>query len=317
CVPEFKYLTLRVVPEESTRVALLKTGEIDATTITPLSMPEIPKEGFTISPWGGGANGFIAFGGIAQPEDERYVEGYHNQDPWTDVRVREAMNIAIDREAINKALHLGTGIPITIAQVNPGWDKLEPIPYDPERAKQLLAEAGYPDGFSFNLMNSPFHPGVPMLPKSAEAVAGYWEEIGLTVNIIPMDWMAYNEKFKQIETAGDCYASRLLYLANTAVYDQYYRVNGRYNIFQAPELDILFDKLLAEPDLEKRNPIWGEINRYLRGNYVAVGLFIEPTIFASNSQKVGEWPENWTGYYHNFEYIRHAKPLNTWRLFTP
>ncbi|MFC2004448.1 ABC transporter substrate-binding protein [Chloroflexota bacterium] len=313
-VPEFKYLIIRAVPEESTRVAMLKSGQIDATTVGSTSIPEIPKEGFKVSLWPG-SHWWMMFGGVAVPEDKRYVEGYHNQDPWADVRVREAMNIAIDREAINQAVELGTAAPIPICWPIPGWEELEPYPYDPKRAKQLLTEAGYPDGFSYNLINM-VHPGVPTAPKVGEAVAGYWEEIGLTVKIVPMEFPVWYPTAKELENAGNIWSIKYNRTADYATKISRITPNGPMAIWQDAELTRLGEKLWAEIDLEKRNPIWREMAKHFYDSYTTIPLFFVPVIVASNSQKVGEWPPSWTcGFYYNFEYARHAEPLNTWRLF--
>ncbi|MFC1934372.1 ABC transporter substrate-binding protein, partial [Chloroflexota bacterium] len=318
-VPEFKYLIIRGVPEESTRVAMLTSGQIDATNISVLSTPEIPKEGFTIANWPGAANGFMFFGGMLMPEDDRYIEGYHGQDPWVDVRVREAMNIAIDREAINKAICLDTGTQITIPMQLPGWQDLEPYPFDPERAKQLLAEAGYPNGFSLDLMRMPA-PGAPTFPTEVEAAAGYWEEIGIRVKIIPIEWPAWVPptvmKGEDVGTVTT-YVYGNLNLAEWFTRLAYFKPDGRWSFYQDAETWRLADKISAEVDLEKQEPIYKELSKHLRDNYCFVPFFVGAKIVVSNSQKVGEWPPNWGTYYFNFEYIRHAQPLNTWRLFTP
>ncbi|MFC1928948.1 ABC transporter substrate-binding protein, partial [Chloroflexota bacterium] len=313
-VPEFKNLIIQAVPEESTRLAMIKAGQLDATIIGPVSVPEVPKEGFTIS-WWLGSNSYILWGGLCLPEDDQYKEGYHNQDPWTDVRVREALNIAIDREAINKAFEFGGVTPITIQIQLPGWDELEPYPYDPERAKQLIAEAGYPDGFSFTVLNPPFTPGCPMLFKEVEAVVGYWEEIGLSVENIPMEFPVSRSLRVALETAG-----KLVPLKNDFVVDAtpllwQFGPNGR--MYQDYELVRLGEKISAEMDMQKKDVLWREFAKYLHDEYATIGLFVHTRPMLSNSQKIGEWPKSRYTFYYNFEYIRHAKPLNTWRLFTP
>ncbi|MFC1928250.1 ABC transporter substrate-binding protein [Chloroflexota bacterium] len=317
-VPEFKNLVIRIVPEESTRVAMLKAGQIDATAIGPASMAEIPKEDFTISVLPvGGANTCIIFGGMVMSEDKRYVEGYHKQDPWADVRVREAMNIAIDREALNKALEKGTAREAAISLQTKGWEELEPIPYDPDRAKKLLAEAGYPNGFSFDLVSSPTHPGCPMLPKETEAVAGYWIEIGLEPKIIPLEFGAWRNTLLKAEAAGTLTSYKYSYAVDYAAFLDHYMPDGTQAVFQDAELTRLGEKIMNEPDPMKQEPLYEEYTKYQRNNYVTVPLFIIPQIVVSNRQQVGEWPPYWSPYYAYFEYIRHAEPLNTWRLFTP
>ncbi|MFC1929105.1 ABC transporter substrate-binding protein [Chloroflexota bacterium] len=315
-VPEFKNLIIQIVPEESTRVAMLKTGQIDATRISETSIPEIPKEGFTTAYWPGGPNTHIVFSGIILPEDKRYKEGYHNQDPWADVRVREAMNIALDRETMNKAIHLDTAKPITICQQLPGWEELEPYPYDPERAKQLLAEAGYPNGFSFDLVYLP-SPGVPMLQRETEAAAGYWEQIGLRPKIIPREFPSWFPTLKALENAGTLTTMRYTYTPEPLVNWKCHLPNGTWAVYQDEELVKINERLTATLEMEKRQAIWREIGQHLHDSYATVGLFAVPQIIVSNSQKVGDWPTNWSTNYFNFEYVRHAESLNTFRLFTP
>ncbi len=104
-VLEFKYMILKAIPEASTRIAMLKTGEIDITEIDRQDIAQLQKAGVGAIPRPPGGYGvFYNFGGMLTPEDKRYVNGYHRTDPWKDIRVREAMSIAIDREAIIKTL---------------------------------------------------------------------------------------------------------------------------------------------------------------------------------------------------------------------
>ncbi|MFC1928761.1 ABC transporter substrate-binding protein [Chloroflexota bacterium] len=314
-VPEFKNLIIRKIPEESTRIAMLRTGEIDTTIIGQTSIPEIPKEGFTVRYWPGGPHYWMMFGGIAMPEDNRYVEGYHNQDPWVDVRVREAMNIAIDREAINKAILFDTSTLMATAWPIPGWDEVKPIPYDPERAKQLLAEAGYPNGFSLELQNMA-HPGVPLAPKVGEACAGYWEEIGLTVKIIPTEFPVIWPNVKDAKTAGWIWHIRYSYQPDYTINLSRWWPNGSWVIWQDAETVRICEEIDAELDQGKKDVLWRELVRYERDNYLDIPLFTDIKPIAVND-KIGEWIPNYGTYYYNYEYASHPEPLNTWRLFEP
>jgi peptide/nickel transport system substrate-binding protein len=112
--------------------------------------------------------------------------------PMADVRVRQAMNHAVDREAILKTVALGAGHVTT--QIYPRnsaayVDALDTrYPYDPDKARQLLADAGYADGFSFD---------TPAIADSTylEALAGYLAEVGITMNLNVVDGNAYVEAF--------------------------------------------------------------------------------------------------------------------------
>jgi peptide/nickel transport system substrate-binding protein len=328
-VPEFKYLVIKLIPEESTRVAMLKTGEIDATIISDSPVVDLEEGGFGIDLWPYGANGLIIFGGLCRPECKLYKEGYHNTDPWADIRVREAMSIAINRDAINKALHNNTAVPGRLVHSIPGYNEVEPIPYDPERARQLLAEAAADGvftpnaqgGFHFTLVSAPSHPGLPLIAKEAEAVAGFWAEIGITVDIATIEYPTYKPKTTVIENVGECYTYRQTYEGmNPFMYlTQLDYDDANWGIrFQCEALDILTPMAraaLAETDLEKRDALYREIAQIERDNWLGIPLMNAPYIVAKNPDTVGDWPPDCSSYYYALEYVRHAEPLNTFRLF--
>lgn len=105
--------------------------------------------------------------------------------PFGSQLVRQAMNYAVDREAILKGLYEGkgqiSGCSCPYNQYSPGWSKsLNSIySYDPAKAKQLLAQAGYPDGFSFQAMDSPLDPNAALL----QAIAGYLGKVGINMQV--------------------------------------------------------------------------------------------------------------------------------------
>lgn len=118
--------------------------------------------------------------------------GFNNQrKPYTDPRVRQAINYAVDKQAIVEHILGGMGR-VSDAPIAPlifGYAAQEPYPYDPERARQLLAEAGYPDGFKTTL----YHPTGRYLMDAAiaEAVQSYLLDVGIEVELVTMEWAAY------------------------------------------------------------------------------------------------------------------------------
>ena len=112
------------------------------------------------------------------------------------MRVRKAMSIAINRDEIVEFIFAGRGSPGIVypmplsGEVYGGWDrwgpKLEPYPYDPDEARRLLEEAGYGDGFSVTMHSYP-RPDAPEGPRLVEAMAGYFEAVGIDVEIQPID----------------------------------------------------------------------------------------------------------------------------------
>jgi len=319
-VPEFKYLVMKKIPEESTRVAMLQTGQIDACLIGPTSVAKLSEEDFNIDKQWGGANSMIWPGNFLQKDDKRYVEGYHNTDPWADVRVRQAMNLAINRDAMNKTFELGWARVTSIYCLIPGWDELEPYPYDVAKAKQLMKEAGYEKGFSLRLVSAPTHPGVPMIAKETETVASYWEAINIHSEIVAMDFGTYSSTYNvPAKMKGDWFSYRLTFSANPwARVRNYLPDQTSPPLVPEPELRALAQKLLAEPDLSKRVPIYKEFAKLNHDLYTVVPLFYVPFLMASNKDTVGStagWTRNTDTYYFAYEYVQHAKPLNTFRLF--
>lgn len=121
---------------------------------------------------------------IEQGDSYRYFTVcFSMQEPlFQDVRVRQAMCYAIDKEALVRAATNGVGTPINgyCPTIMDGYVEEPPIPYDVEKAKQLMAEAGYPDGFTIDLHVQP----ESIYERAAEIIQQYWKEIGITANIV-------------------------------------------------------------------------------------------------------------------------------------
>ena len=318
-VPEYKYLIVQIIPEESTRVAMLKTGETDVTLVSAQKMPDLQKQpGIKVEAFPGGYTLFAGFGGMEPATDRRYKKDYHLKDPWMDIRVREAMNMAIDRDAIVKSIYKGAAKPIAACFTLPGWEKMRPIPYDPERAKKLLAEAGYPNGFNVTVIAAGNWAPSYEIPEVMEIVAAYFEAIGLKVKIDAMD----KEELRKLNRAGKCAGA--VYPRKETYKDEW---AGRHYKFFFPNSDpvlycddkimALVNKYEAEPDPKKREALLGELRDFHSNNKVSIPLVLASPVWAWKADKVGDWPKPPTDKMHFFEYIRYPKPLNTWRSFTP
>src|SRR5947207_7360519 len=142
------------IKSDATRVSALLSGEVDLVTDLPTQDVErLRKEpGLKILD---GHEVRTIFIGLDQHNDELKYASVKGKNPFKDVRVRKALNMAVDREAIRKVTMRGLSIPagIMIAPgVHPYSKQLDIVPkYDPAAAKKLLADAGYPNGFEFTL----------------------------------------------------------------------------------------------------------------------------------------------------------------------
>ncbi|MBI2958204.1 MAG: ABC transporter substrate-binding protein, partial [Chloroflexi bacterium] len=188
-VPSFKKLTIVLVPEESTRVASLKTGAVDIIETNLDSLLELQSMGFQTPVVDQVGIGSMFYGTYDQRAANAAV---------SDIRVRKALAISINRDEIRKKFFRGLGGPAMPVQTTtatleidvPYWEKYfaAMYKYDPEQAKQLLKEAGYPNGgFPVILYAHPIS-GTPWLPQLSEVIAGYWRKIGVDAKVVPVDY---------------------------------------------------------------------------------------------------------------------------------
>jgi len=198
--PLFDELVYWTIPEEAARVAGFQTGQLDSFDMAFDSLATVEAvEGATVVGWpNAGQAGLNFYGQLYGLDKDGNEYEFYNPDnawvssdmdtesqAWKDARdVRKALNIAIDRQTIVDTILSGFGAPQSLrdwmghdARANPDWVH----EYNPELAKQMLADAGYPDGFSITL--TPAIRGAPGEVEACEAVAQYWEAIGVDVKL--------------------------------------------------------------------------------------------------------------------------------------
>ena len=180
--PPIKKARINFVLEETTRIARLKANEVDLISAVPFTnVKEIEK-----SP-----NFKVVKLETLHPTRSIMFGTNNPKVPWYDKRVRLAMAYAIDYKSIIDNVLFG--IPIRLAGVGPlelGYDpQLKPYPYDPKKAKALLTEAGYPNGFDVKLY---WQVGgrSSMSQETVEAVASYWDAVGIRTKLIGEDTAA-------------------------------------------------------------------------------------------------------------------------------
>lgn len=168
-------ITFKPVPEAGSRVAMLKTGEIQFVYPLPPAQIESMKDDSKIAVE------------RSQSIYQRYISFNVTQKPFDDKRVRQALNYAVDKDAMVKVTYKGYGIPAesVIAPKVWGFAKQQMYPYDVEKAKKLLAEAGYPDGFETTLWSAN---NTEML-KFAEFIQQQWQAVGVKVKLQPMEYV--------------------------------------------------------------------------------------------------------------------------------
>ncbi|MBI2986876.1 MAG: ABC transporter substrate-binding protein [Deltaproteobacteria bacterium] len=185
--PAFKRLKLILMPDESTRVAALKTGEVDIIDIGLEAARELEAAGFRTSALNP-TLAYVLLYGTYYPEAASL--------PTADIRVRQALSLAINRDEIRERMFYGRAGPPTppnlygkVTDIDMTyWMKYaaKAFRYDLEEAKRLLKEAGYPNGFDIKTYVFSSTPA-PHLSKLAEVIQAYWRKIGVKAQIIPLD----------------------------------------------------------------------------------------------------------------------------------
>jgi peptide/nickel transport system substrate-binding protein len=255
-VPTVKRLVFRSVPDETTRAAALKRGEADVVYFLggPVAEDIQRTPGLKLSAVRSNAVFFLDF-----------TEQWDPKSPWHDQRVRLAASLAVDRKTLNQAEQLGfAGITGNIVPRHMEYAlPIDPHPYDPKRAKQLMVEAGYPNGFDAGDLT----PNPPYF-SMAEAVAGNLGAIGIRTRVRTMERAAFLATWGEkklrgvvlgVQGAGGNAATRIEGLATK---------EGRYAYGVLPEVEDLFQRQAREIDRKKREEMLHQIQRILHDRVV-------------------------------------------------
>ncbi|HEX5008048.1 MAG TPA: ABC transporter substrate-binding protein [Hyphomonadaceae bacterium] len=300
--PAFETLVFRAVPEVSTRVAMLKTGEADIAPISYDDIGDVERTGLSVRSIPQSWSPVIRLGGLVQ-EDGRYEP----KNPWADVRVRQAMNYAIDKDAIIRRIFHGQGRVAASDTPVEAWASLAPYEYSPERARALLTEAGYPKGFPVTLKTFATTPGAE-LPVVAQAVALYWRAVGIEVSTELIDWTSLRSAWTSGAARDYVWTHRgFPFTSAQNGLEAGFDARSVFSAFSTPELQAMLDAHASELDPARRRAELTEIGVYLRDQ--AANVFIahinEPY---GASGKVGEWTITSSNAL-NFEGVRPASGI--------
>ena len=299
--PDITEIIYLPIADNATRVAALLSGEVDLVQDVPVQDVDRLANTAGINVETGPENRFIYFGyrfGDAPLKSSNVTD----KNPINDPRVREAMHLAIDRNAIQKVVMRGQSIPTGVANppfVN-GWTPelaAYPEKADVARAKELLAEAGYPDGFSITL-DTPNNRYVNDEAIS-QAVVGMLGQIGIKVTLASRPIAQHSPLIQNSETD--------FYLLGWGVptFDSAYTFNdlihtkaghfGAYNPsgYTNPELDKQIESLATEIDLDKRNATIAEIWKTVQEDRVLLPIHVQVLAYAMKDKfSLAVHPEN-------------------------
>jgi peptide/nickel transport system substrate-binding protein len=272
-VPSVKRLVLRSVPDDTTRLAMLKRGEADIAYSLRGALAEEVKRtpGLTLKASTPTFTEWVVF-----------TEQWDPKSPWHDQRVRLAANLAIDRQALNEAEYLGFARP-TASIIPHTFEFYWPAPaypYDPERAKKLLAEAGYARGFDAGeLVCDAVYAG------TGEAVVNNLLSVGIRAKLRPLERAAFykgdaEKSFKKLVRPGSAAAGNAATRIEAFVITGGIRSYGGY-----PDIDGLFREQAVELDPKKREGMLHKIQQlmYERAMYAPI---VEPAFLSGVGPRV-------------------------------
>ncbi len=333
--PEFQRLRITTAPEDLTRLAMLLTGEANMVDVPKVLHQQAVDEGMEIfeSPLPSVGLTIIPFGQYYVTE----VNWNPDTEPWnapgeTGVLVRQAMNRSIDREQIINELFKGRGEPMyntifhdSLEGWNPRWsDEFdEKYGYDPELAKQLLDQAGFPgdngqNRFSLEVWQSSL-PGLPETIEVAQTVAQSFEDIGIDVELVEVEFARALDAFRDQHDAHFVLPVRQTIRtinANARIY--YYAGGGQVSetsglpsggvaYIEAPLYDEVYHKLLEETDPAERNRLAQMMGNDIYDTYRTIPIVNIRSTLVVNPDEVAEYQfGSLTGV---FGHLEHAKAV--------
>ena len=250
-VPSVKRIVLKSVPESTTRVAMLKRGEVDIAYLLEVPQAQELKRDPNLK---------LAFSGGIAIFFLDFLDQWDPKSPWADKRVRLAASYALDRQALSDAETLGASKPAGnfIPRAFEFALSIEPLPHNPARAKQLLAEAGYPNGFDAGELYQ-----LPPYFGLGEAIIGNLQAVGIKLKMRPMERAAYFSTIQSKKARGVCVCSSALYGNAASRMSELYPSEGAYAYGGYPDVDDLYKRQARETDRKKRETLLHQIQQIM------------------------------------------------------
>ncbi|MFC0522060.1 ABC transporter substrate-binding protein [Pontibacillus salicampi] len=286
-LPKLNKVIYTVIPENSARLNALMTGEVDLIDgVNPSDVQRIEKDDNLQLLERPSMNiGYLAF-------------TVDRDTPMADAKVRQALSHAVPKDQIIQAFYGGlaepakTVMPPSIEGYN---DAIEDYEYDVEKAKSLLAEAGYENGFSFDLWYMPVpRPYIPEGQKIAEVLQQSFSEIGVTANLQTADWGTYLEKANK----GDFDAFLLGWTGDNGDPDNFIYTlldkdsigSNNYAHYANDELHDILIEAQTITDQDKRNELYKEAQEIVHEDAPWVPLVHSTPVMAAKKEITGYIP---------------------------
>jgi peptide/nickel transport system substrate-binding protein len=310
----FQYLIIQNIPEESTRVAMLQSGELDVIQVSIDGAADLADQGYTTGiqdRW----PLFLLLYGVYQDEGVG--------TPIANLDVRKALSLSINREEIiNTLFHgqsdlpLGPGIMLNMRGIDSEYwadYAAEAYRYDLDEARDLLEGAGYGDGCTIKLWSYP-HPGFPDIVKLCEVLQGYWAKINVTAEIVPIDittFVTYRKapSLEYVNGVVPAVAGFPMTIGNNV--KDLFHTGGVFHLFYGnPDLlDSKLEALVTEMDPEKSSELFDEVEKICIDSYAYIGVGFVPSMIAVGPEAYIDFSQtgNLGAYSSLVLWIEHAK----------
>ena len=268
--PKVRTVAFRAIPEDASRIAAVQRGEVDIIDAVPYDRIKELQGSPTVK--------------ITQRQGEQVYVGLDTLrvEPLKKREVRQALNYAVNADALVKNLLLGYAVRLNgpMFPTTPGYDEKQPAyAYDPERAKRLLAQAGYPNGFEVEFAVSPAFQGIAKGTEVGEAIAGQLGRVGVRAKLNVQDsaalFNAYSAKKLQMYLFAWKSSPEAGRHLETLLHS---KTRGYY--YQNPEADLLIDAYFVALDPKKRQDIGRQLHAFLREDAPWIFLYQQMDLFA-------------------------------------
>ncbi len=268
--PKVHTVAFRAIPEDASRIAAVQRGEVDIIDAVPYDRIKELQGSPTVK--------------ITQRQGEQVYVGLDTLrvEPLKKREVRQALNYAVNADALVKNLLLGYAVRLNgpMFPTTPGYDEKQPAyAYDPERAKRLLAQAGYPNGFEVEFAISPAFQGIAKGTEVGEAIAGQLGRVGVRAKLNVQDsaalFSAYSAKKLQMYLFAWKSSPEAGRHLETLLHS---KTRGYY--YQNPEADLLIDAYFVALDPKKRQEIGRQLHAFLREDAPWIFLYQQMDLFA-------------------------------------
>ena len=274
--PKASKITIRIIPEPTSLTIALENGEIDFVD----SVTAVDAERVKTNP---------DLKTVEQVQGSvTYIGMNYLQAPLDNDKVRKALAYAVDREAIIEAVLEGYGeiLNTVFPPMMPGYnDEIEGYEYNPEKAKELIVEAGYPDGFSIEMATSGDERN-----RIAQLVQANYAAIGVTLDINLLEWGAYLEY-----VGGNDHKMFILgwsnpYNPDGNMFDTFHKdrpaTTNRCH-FENDEVSALIEQARTELDWTKREEMYKQLQQMIMDEPVWIPLFAKTVVIAMNKNLEG------------------------------